>query len=226
MKFKIVFTLIGVITVFLVPFLIYKNTRIKKIIIISKTSGVKGLTQFNNLNLLFLNEQSLVSDLYRNNLYLKNVTSRKIFPRTLILNLVWRSPIAKVYANNSVIFIDDAGFPSLPLQNIDGYLPDIRLNKLILSSQTADWRLKKIVTLIDKLNNFNLHFSGINVNGNSSEITGLIDNSIQIIIPLEADPQEISASLQTIISRFRIEGKFISSIDFRNKNPVVILKNE
>src|SRR3990172_3469846 len=115
--------------------------------------------------------------------------------------------------------------PCLP-QNIGGNLPDIRLNKLMLSSQSSDWRLKKIVTLIDKLNNFNLHFSGINVNDNSSEITGLIDNSIQIIIPQEADPQEISASLQTIISRFRIEGKFVSVIDFRYSSPVVILKNE
>ena len=59
-----------------------------------------------------------------------------------------------------------------------------------------------------------------------NESPTLVDDSVEVFMPVTADPSYLSASLQTIISRFRIEGNFIAKVDFRFDKPVVILKNE
>jgi len=226
MRIRKIYNLLVIVSlVILIFLLVYRSARVRKIVVVSRVSEVKGLRYLNSTNLLTLNEEEIQKEILKNNPNLKNINIKKKFPNTVYLFLVWRDAKAKVIANNSTIYIDNVGFPSLPPQNIEENLPDIHLNKIILSD-IPDWRLNKIVTIINEMNNLNLHFSKIYVNEQSSQITGMIDDSIEIIIPFEANPQEISASLQTIISRFRIEGKFISKIDFRYTSPIVVLKSE
>ena len=207
--------------------LIWENVKIKKIFIISEINNLHGLSVFNGKNLLFLDPQEIISILLAKNIYLKNIKISKIFPSKVILELTWRQPVARIATNQKPLFIDVEGFPALSNNDeLINTLPQIYISRATFNSSTPDWRLIKAISLINELKKKELVLNHLTFNENNSEINALIDDSIEVLIPYNFDPLLLSPSLQTIISRFRIEGKFISKIDFRFEKPLVILKNE
>lgn len=193
--------------------------------IISPDKEIIGLNIFSGENNLLLKESEIKDELLKKNIFVKNIKINKQYPDKIILDIVFRSPYAYVVANSQEIFIDNEGFPS---KSYHDTRPSVRISvpSIIYSPASPDWRLVKAVKLVGLLNNYGLQFNSIVINDNSSEISGLIDDIIEIIIPLTKDAHQVSASLQTIISRFRIEGKFVAKIDLRYDKPVVVLKNE
>lgn len=63
------------------------------------------------------------------------------------------------------------------------------------------------------------------IDDNSGNYILKTNNQIEITIPVKMAINTLSASLQLIISRFRIEGKIISRIDFQFEKPIIVLKN-
>ncbi|OGG02917.1 hypothetical protein A2W14_00235 [Candidatus Gottesmanbacteria bacterium RBG_16_37_8] len=200
--------------------------KIKKIIIISENNNIAGLSVFNRKNLLFLNDDVTRNLLLTRNIFLKDIVIEKKFPSQIMIKTVWRKPIASISTSGEQILIDDEGFPAFPNDNLSYQVPQIFLSKVIFGSRSPDWRLLKSADFIKELNQKDIIISRLTFNENTSEIVALIDDSVMVLIPYNFDPTSISASLQTIISRFRIEGKFITKIDFRFDKPVVVLKNE
>lgn len=176
--------------------------------------------------MMFLNDQKIIRFLLSKNIFIENIDLKKHFPGTVVLDIKWRQPVAVISGINSPILIDDQGFPAFTDDKKDYYLPQIYISNVSFDYQSPDWRLKKAVTLINNLNKNDTHISRITIDVDSGLITVFVDEGTEIIIPLSSDPMTVSASLQTIILRFRIEGKFVTSIDFRFAKPVVILKNE
>ncbi|OGG18030.1 hypothetical protein A3D78_00850 [Candidatus Gottesmanbacteria bacterium RIFCSPHIGHO2_02_FULL_39_14] len=205
--------------------IIWEGFKIKKIYLISSNNKVSGLSVFNGTNLLFLNSEKIINLILAKNIYLKNVKLTKKFPGVLFLELTWRQPVARLMSYDKPLFIDAEGFPAENNTSVDTF-PQIYLSSVTLSGKTPDWRLLKAISLINELHKGDLFLSRVNFVDNNSEINVLIDDSVEVLLPYNFDPLSTGASLQTIISRFRIEGKFISKIDFRFEKPLVILKNE
>lgn len=210
----------------LILFLLNKSIAVKKIILISPYRKIDGLSVFNRQNLLFLNDQKIIRFLLSKNIFIENIDLKIYFPGTVVLDIKWRQPVAVISGINNPILIDGRGFPAFTDNTKDSSLPQIYISNVSFNYQTPDWRLKKAVTLINNLNKNDTHISRITINVDSGLITAFVDGGTEIYIPLSQDPMTVSASLQTIILRFRIEGKFIASIDYRFAKPVVILKNE
>ncbi len=89
----------------------------------------------------------------------------------------------------------------------------------------ADWKIIKAKEIIFELGKRSIFSDQIVIDDNSGNYILKTNNQIEIIIPLKMEINTLSASLQLIISRFRIEGKIISRIDFQFEKPVVVLKN-
>ena len=225
-KFKgyIVFLFFCFLLFFLVVFFI-QGFRVKKIIIISDENSIKGLNVFSKKNMFIIDNEEIVPILLYQNIFIKDINIKKVFPNTLVLNPVWRRPVAQIISSEDPFLIDNDGYPARSFSNSE-ILPEIFVSKLIYNKNSADWRLVKAISLINNLKKYNLNLSKVAIDDDPSQISAVIDNSIEVFIPLNNDPVVTSASLQTIISRFRIEGKFISKIDLRFDKPIVILKNE
>ena len=100
------------------------------------------------------------------------------------------------------------------------------VTRAVFNKNKADWRVIKAVSLINELNKKEIGVDSVGFSSSSAHIRAVVDDSVEVFMPVTADPSYLSASLQTIISRFRIEGNFIAKVDFRFDKPVVILKNE
>lgn len=220
--------IIIVVLVILVKLLgfFWDSLKIKKIIVISPFKKVIGLSVLNNKNLLSLNNDQVAANLLEKNVYLKNISLQKIYPAAIALNLSWREPVAVIENSNTPLYIDDQGYPAASEAAAGRFLPQIETAKISFDGKRADWRLVKAVTLLKDLEQKELPVEKLVIDDASSVIKIIADEPQQVTVPLNADSGFISASLQTIISRFRIEGKFISTIDFRFDKPVVVLKNE
>ena len=217
--------LLGILFIPLFIFFLYYRFQLKKVIIISQNKEIRGLSVFNKANLLLLNNEQIIYFLLSKNMFIKSIKLSKSFPSSEKMEVIWRMPYAEIISSRDPFYIDSEGFPA-ESDTAFSQIPQIYSPNIIINNASPDWRLKKAVYLINLLDKKNLHLAKIAIDNNSQVFTGLIDDSIEIIIPLNSDPQVVSASLQTIISRFRIEGKFIAKIDFKFEKPVVILKNE
>ena len=198
--------------------------RIKKVIVISNSTEIRGLSQLFSENYLSLNEEVTAQKLLAVNPLIKNIKIGKTFPQTLTLNVFWRKPQAKILLDDKIILLDEEG--KVSAGDPDG-LTEIAGTKIILpSSGTTDWRILKSVNYIILLSKSGIRVNNIYIFDEDSIFILKLADGVEVKIPFQTDPYQVSASLQVIISRFRIEGKFISSIDFRFDKPLVVLKNE
>lgn len=198
--------------------------RIKKVIVISSSAEIRGLNQLFSQNYLSLNEEITAQKLLTVNPLIKNIKISKTFPQTLTLNVFWRKPQAKILLDDKIILIDEEGKASAGYP--DG-LTEITGTKITLpASGSTDWRILKSVNYITVLSKSGIRVNNIYIFDEESIFILDLADGEEVKIPFQTDPDKVSASLQVIISRFRIEGKFISSIDFRFDKPLVVLKNE
>ncbi|MCL5438461.1 MAG: hypothetical protein M1268_00545 [Patescibacteria group bacterium] len=79
------------------------------------------------------------------------------------------------------------------------------------------------IELKDILKKYKIEFSNIAVSTGSSYLVEFKDGSKAIISQNKPFASQVS-SLQLILSRFTIEGKKLSMIDFRFDNPLIVFK--
>lgn len=223
---KIIIILVIIASLFssLTHLLFISYFRIHKITVISSDKQIFGLTDLKNLNYFLIDDKKIINSLQQKNKLYRDIKVQKKFPDKIIIIFNSRPAFAQIISANEILFIDDQGYPTKSYQNHIN-LHKIKIPNIIYNIDNPDWRLLKSIKLINFLNNYSLQFSDIEIT-DTSQITGIIDLDIRVFVALDKDPAQVAASLQTIISRFRIEGKNISSIDFRFDKPVVILKNE
>ena len=224
-RIRVLWALPILLTVFISGILFLSDFfRIKKVIVISNSTEIRGLSQLFSENYLSLNEEVTAQKLLAVNPLIKNIKIGKTFPQTLTLNVFWRKPQAKILLDDKIILLDEEG--KVSAGDPDG-LTEIAGTKITLpSSGTTDWRILKSVNYIILLSKSGIRVNNIYIFDEESIFILELADGEEVKIPFQTDPDQVSASLQVIISRFRIEGKFISSIDFRFDKPLVVLKNE
>ena len=97
---------------FLILSLVINRFQVKKVIIVSVTGELNGLSLFNGKNLLFLDEQEIIGQLQTKNIQLKKIVIQKKFPDKIALYLTWRIPVARVITPGTPFYIDSEGFPA------------------------------------------------------------------------------------------------------------------
>ena len=199
---------------------------VRKVVIISVTNELNGLNILNNKNLLLLDVNKMASLLLSQNKIYSNLTIRKKLPDILVIESKLRVPVAFLINKGRRIFIDQEGI----------YIPDLNMdreiytqievpNLIIYNLDNIDWRVLKAVKLAVAASKNSLTIDKIILDEPSGLSHLFLTGGEEVISSQEQDPYLIAASLQIIISRFRIEGKIISQIKFQYDKPIVVLKS-
>lgn len=200
--------------------------RIKKVLIISTRQDLNGLSILNSQNLLTIQTDKLEKDLENKNGEVKRIIVTKKYPDSLVITVSDRIGRALAVGENGSKLIDEDGYIlSLPPSGSIDY-PKIRVpTQLLTVGRKADWRLIKAVDLISESANQNITVTKISIDDTKGVYQLETDTETLVTILLSDNPIRIVTSLQLILSRFRIEGKNVSSVDFQFDKPVVTLKN-
>ena len=187
---------------------------------------IYGLSVSAYKNILFFNTADFSEYLMKRNPRVKSVTIEKILPDTLRIDLKARIPKAYVKDSLRTQYIDDDGV-LLPVERESEIkLPVIiAQDTIFFGTEKTDWRLIKAVSILTQMEKTSISIDQIVINSGKSVFHVYLNTKSEIIIPQSADAAVTAASLQTIIARFRIEGKFISKVDFQFDKPIVILSN-
>lgn len=204
-----------------------KKFEIKKLIIISYPRNINSLWILNNKNLLFMNSESIAASLLNNNQDLSFIYLEKIFPDMLIMRTKERIPIAYINRNNLFYLYDENGFIRELSEFNTEKIPEMATSIQHLSKfRKIDWRITKALSYIVFGLKKGIIIDRIEILDLDDIYVLTLQDLIKVIVPQKNDAGIIIASLQIITSRFRIEGKFINSIDFRVDKPIVLLKDE
>jgi hypothetical protein len=228
MKRKLIFFLISAIACLLLVFLmffVYFKYQIQKIIIISTYSKIYGLEVLKGQNLLFIDTDKIDRTLLTRNPFIKSITITKHYPETLIMDVKIRNPRYLIVKDSIVFPVDEEG-TVLSNMPYDEFLPKIEVtNFSIISYGKTDWRILKAINLLVNIEKQSILVDRILIDDGGGLFLIDLPAGSKIVVPYNADAPFIGTSLQLIMSRFRIEGKFVSKIDFRFDKPVVILSN-
>ena len=223
---KIVF-FVGLFILLITSLLIYLYNffTVKRVYVIGNVIPLRGINSLSKENLLLFNNKNVESNLKNKNPSVKNIIIRKTFPNILNITTIRREAIIEITDGKRVLYLDEDGIV-LEINHLNSKLPQIKTTLITFGlGNMADWKMIKAKNLIIELEKKGIFTDKIAVDDNSGNYILKTNNKIEIIIPLKMEINILSASLQLIISRFRIEGKIISKIDFQFEKPVVVLKN-
>lgn len=222
-----------ILLVLLLSFIIFlaiyglNQFRLRRVYLISPAKINNGLGILNGENLLFLDRDKISRYLLQQNIEVKSAEIRKILPNTLVIILNFRQPIAKISNNFAKdYYLDDEGV-LLPFETKSwDDAPIIEAGSIsLLIGAKPDWRVAKIIEYINGFKREDTLVQKIIVDENMLAFHFLLADGIEVIAPQVSDANLISASLQIITSRFRIEGKLITMVDFRFEKPIIIFSN-
>ena len=201
--------------------------RLKKVYFISPKKVESGLEIFNGKNLLWFDVKIINQHLLDRNPEIKSMLIAKSYPSSLVIDLMFREPVAIVAGEGDNFFIDTDG-RLLPYdENLKKDLPEIRLAgaKLYLTNNT-DWRIINALTFLKQSKIQGVDLSNILIDKDKPLMMAYLPEGTEVIIPQTGNFANLAASLQIIVSRFRIEGKFITKVDFQFDKPIVLLEND
>jgi hypothetical protein len=211
--------------VIIVLFFLLQNMKIQKVVISCQFPLNRGYGIFQNAYISLLSDENIRTSFLSRNDFLQDIQIKRIYPNTIFLSCTPRIPIAIIDLLQNKKFIDEQGIvfsQDMPGDN----LPIISLDsKKSIELTKDDWRMKKIARYISQLKNISVLMRHIYIEQDSSRFRFLTSEGTDIIILQKDDPNIIVTSLQTIISRFRIEGKIVLKIDMQFDKPVVVLKD-
>lgn len=210
----------------LLIWIIYSLFTVRKVVIISATNEFNGLNILYKKNLLLLDENKITSLLLSQNKIYSNLVIRKKFPDILMIEAKLRVPVAFLINKDRKIFIDHDGIYIPNLINVGETYTEIQIpNLLILNLDNIDWRVLKGVKFAVAASKNSIPIAKITLDEPFGLYHLFLTGGEEAVCSQEQDPYLIAASLQIIISRFRIEGKIISQIKFQYDKPVVVLKS-
>lgn len=189
--------------------IIDKLFRIQRVEIRGAQIGVVIDQEKINKNLLFFPVQKVREQLRNQNPLLKDIVIRKKFPNTLEITAHTRDPVARVSLDNREIVVDSAGITLGISQQEHQKLP------VIIGVTENSESLQKSVIIIAGLSDI---YSVTNINGSSLLAK---TSTTDIYFPQKHDLNDKVATLQTLLSGFRIKGTLPKMIDLRFEKPIV-----
>ncbi|MBI4066822.1 hypothetical protein HY407_00410 [Candidatus Gottesmanbacteria bacterium] len=228
-KFKI-YGLIFFILIFILLLLIlsFFYFRINTLEIYGKKANIIGLEKLEGQNIFLLNENSLRSKLLLSNITIEDIHIKKLYPNKLQMIIKPKEIEIAILSTSSAYLasldgiilnkIDKASLPTnlTKIENIEG----LKIGDKVPND------IKSLINISKDLKNANLQADKIKVDNTAQVATFVLPSGTEFIISLTRNNETLPASLQLIMTRFRIEGREPTKIDFRFDKPIVTLNNE
>lgn len=197
-----------------------KFFEIKKVEVVGQGVNVEiDLAKIPN-NLLFFPAEKLRQELYRSQPLLAQVTFQKKYPHTLVITALPRVPLARLQSDGRELLLDRDGVVIAQAGN-EPMFPVLifQLNSLPEAGEKInDQRVSQALNFIDVTREF----------WTSESITSLDSSSLrsksdktEIFFPQQGELQSRAATLQTLLTGFRIKGTLPSIVDLRFNKPIV-----
>lgn len=213
------------ILILAIVLIFFSQLRLRLVYITTHDRNIAGLKILKSENLLFISEENIKNALMNKNPWIEEVYIIKRLPDKLFISLKERKPkvyiksLSEIYQVSADGTVHNRGKDNkkidLPVINIDG-----------LSMEKGDKLPSAIINLITLVisDTRGLAISSSSVDLKTQIATIVLSDETKVIVPLHNIDQNFPTSLQTIVERFRIEGKSLSSIDFRFEKPVITFK--
>ncbi|MFH0863652.1 MAG: FtsQ-type POTRA domain-containing protein [Candidatus Gottesmanbacteria bacterium] len=187
---------------------------------VNNTPTIRILEKIKNQNIFILDANNLAQKIRSADIKIKSVVIEKEIPDKLNINIVKRDPLAAIFTNNKYFMVDIDGIiieesqnnNNLPILNLSVGLQNLKVGSSI------DNKDKIVLVIFDTLKN-KKNINNITITNN--EIIVYLIEGTQILLSSTDKITDKLTSLQTILSRFTIEGKRAKKIDLRFDKPVV-----
>ncbi|MBI2611407.1 FtsQ-type POTRA domain-containing protein [Candidatus Gottesmanbacteria bacterium] len=226
MKSRSKLTILAISIIFLTGILfVISSLRLKQVFVITSDKNIAGLKILKSENLLFVNEENIKKNLLDKNPWIEEVNITKKLPDKLFISLKQRKPkiyikslseIYQVAEDGTILDIKKDGESfDLPLINIDGLI--------VKKGDKLPSPIKNLVSfVISDIRSIKISSSNLDLKTQIATI--VLNDETKITVPLHNLDPNFPTSLQTIVERFRIEGKSLAGIDFRFEKPVITFK--
>ena len=199
--------------------------QLKKVIVISSFQQLYGLEMLAGQNLLTVDTDKTIRVLTSKNQLVKSINIIKQYPDTLVLEVKARIPRYLVVKDSMIYPLDEEGIVLPGVIYDEGLLQIDAANLSVFSGEKSDWRILKAISLLKNIEKQSILVDQISIDDKGSLFLINLDEGTKVVIPYNIDAAFLATSLQVIMSRFRIESKFVSRIDYRFEKPVVTLSN-
>lgn len=170
-------------------------------------------------NLLFFPSGRARKELLADNILLSDVQFQKKYPHTLVIVPLLRPAFVRLRSGDRVVLVDRTGVvlmdgdQGLALPIIQFSLPFVRVGETI-----TDKRVQMSLAVLDGLQKA---FTIISITEFDGPSLFVKTDKTDIFIPQESDVVGILATLQTLITGFRIKGTLPAVVDLRFDKPVI-----
>lgn len=200
--------------------------RLSSIKVITKDVNIVGLEEINPEVILFINEDKIKKSLTQKNPWIGEVSIEKVLPETLVIVIKNEEVIGYVISGSRVYEITKKGIVAneVKAESKKEY-PSVKIEGLIVKKgNTLPANVQKVFEFLAKEKPQSIQVKESEVDLKSPSATFVLKDDTQVIVPLHKIDPAFPASLQTIVERFRIEGKPVSKIDFRFEKPTITFR--
>lgn len=179
---------------------------------------VKILENTRNQNIFWLNDKTISEQIKATDLKIKEVLVQKKFPGKILVEIKSRQALAAVAVADKFFLIDKEGLVFDEKKEVAG-LPilELGLQNIGLGSR-IDENKKNILVILEALKGKE---EVVSILTTEEETQMQLGGGTLILFPPTNEINAKLNALQTILDRFRIEGKRPAKIDLRFEKPVV-----
>lgn len=173
-----------------------------------------------NTNLLFFPTMKLEKELLSRYPMLGSVSVRKKFPHTLIIEVTVRKAIARLPSDLGFVALSSGGTvvsdartqPMLPLI-------DVPFSSVQIGQSIQEPRILTALSYIQADMTPSLRIERVSFYDDSSLLIQTAETNI--IVPQQSDTRDTIATLQQLVTRFRMKGRLPAQIDLRFDKPII-----
>ena len=184
---------------------------------------LKGIEKLGGQNLLFLSKEKWEKRIEKENPLLKEIKIERKFPNQILLKFKKREPKAVIFnpIASTRLLIDGEGV-ILKKENQEKKLPVIiaGLQNFEIGDRIKNKSIELILDCIEVLEE-SAQGARFEVSEGAKILTVTLSNNVLILISQELEKEKIIYSLQILLKKFKIEGKWPKRIDLRFKKPIL-----
>jgi hypothetical protein len=170
-------------------------------------------------NLLFFPADRIRGEILHDNALLSDIQFQKVFPHTLIVKPIIRTPFARLMADNRLVLIDRTG---VVLQDGDEGFPlaliRVPIERFRVGETLNNARVQFALVILDVTKSYLKVETITNTDGSTFLVH---DIKTDIFITQDKPVGETLATLQMLITGFRIKGTLPTVVDLRFDKPIV-----
>lgn len=212
-------------TIFLTLYFFNSYFQVKNIKVIGKKSNLLGLEEISGKNLLFISESKIKEIISKKNPSIKSLSFQKHYPSSLVLEINFLDPIAKLVVEGGFYNLAENGKIVSKSRQENSNLTKINFyQKFNYQSyrQGDNIVFKEILAglyFLQSLIDLNIKVDSLDINGINMLLFNLENK--KIIFSSEKEKELQVFQMKEIIRRFKIEGKQYKEIDLRYDKPII-----